>query len=407
MAARVVSPGEWVLLQTSDDRQMMVQATKSGVVRMSKKKRCSTAPLVGARFGSVFELVGKNLTPSDGDLLLDLTGALSGAAGNASEDGAAAGEGEGAVSAPTDNRGLVDDNSAQKLDPREIERMKKEGVGGRAIVDALVSNSATFAGKTIFSQAKYLKRKQMKYMTRVRVIRCTLDVVAEFLFARSQRKVHGLRWDSLAQMVSCADVRAGAKVLCLDGCGGLLTAACAARTGGFGEVVSVFAGKSAGSAKEWVERTSMPQAARDSVRFVALADALAAPAFADAASPGADCLLIAAGHSTEGTPLDPAPLLRALLPHLAPSRPFAVFSLYHETLSAAMLALRRSGIAANTSLFRTWSRPIQVLHGRTHPTMRMHDESGWVFTGTWAGPAAAAAVKAELAERAASKKRKR
>ena len=72
-----------------------------------------------------------------------------------------------------------------------------------------------------------------------------------------------------------------------------------------------------------------------------------------------------------------------------------------------MLELRRSGIAANTSLFRTWSRPIQVLHGRTHPTMRMHDESGWVFTGTWAGPAAAAAVKAELAEKAASKKRKR
>ena len=369
------SVGEWVLLNTSDERQLMVQATLSGKVRLSKKKSCSTAPLVGARFGSVFELVGRDLTPVEGDLLLDLTSSAAEATASASStEATAAGQ-----QSTTDNRELVDDNSAQTLPPEEIERMKKEGASGRRIVDALVAHSATFAGKTIFSQAKYLKRKQQKYIVRVRVVRCSIDVVAEFLFARSQRKLHGLRWDSLAQMISCADVRAGARVAVVDGCGGLLTASCAARTGGFGEVMNIYCGKSPGSAKEWVGRTSMPQVARDSVRYVALADLLEGGLGDEVGR--VDCLLIAAGASTEGTPLDPAPLIRALLPLLAPSRPFAVFSLHHERLAAAMLELRRLKTGACTSLFRTWSREIQVLHGRTHPTMRMHDESGCVLTG--------------------------
>ena len=110
------SVGEWVLLNTSDERQLMVQATLSGKVRLSKKKSCSTAPLVGARFGSVFELVGRDLTPVEGDLLLDLTSSAAEATASASStEATAAGQ-----QSTTDNRELVDDNSAQTLPPEEL-----------------------------------------------------------------------------------------------------------------------------------------------------------------------------------------------------------------------------------------------------------------------------------------------
>lgn len=40
--------------------------------------------------------------------------------------------------------------------------MKLEGRGGRAIVDAVVKNSATYADKTEYAKEKYVRKKQKK-----------------------------------------------------------------------------------------------------------------------------------------------------------------------------------------------------------------------------------------------------
>ncbi len=45
---------------------------------------------------------------------------------------------------------------------QDINEMREQGVSGRAIVKALIENSATFQNKTEFSKAKYLKKKQKK-----------------------------------------------------------------------------------------------------------------------------------------------------------------------------------------------------------------------------------------------------
>ncbi|KAI4982770.1 hypothetical protein ZWY2020_023262 [Hordeum vulgare] len=51
-----------------------------------------------------------------------------------------------------DNRSLVDNNTAQTLSSEDIEAMKREGVSGDAIVEALIANSSTFGNKIVFSQ---------------------------------------------------------------------------------------------------------------------------------------------------------------------------------------------------------------------------------------------------------------
>jgi tRNA (adenine-N(1)-)-methyltransferase non-catalytic subunit len=61
------------------------------------------------------------------------------------------------------NKDLLDDNTAQKLSKEEIDEMKKTGKSGEEIIRALVDNSDTFKTKTVFSQEKYLKKKQKKY----------------------------------------------------------------------------------------------------------------------------------------------------------------------------------------------------------------------------------------------------
>ena len=68
-----------------------------------------------------------------------------------------------ASTARGDNRNLVAGNvAAQGVSQDDITKMKREGVAGHDIIKALVSNSKTFADKTDFSKAKYLKKKVKK-----------------------------------------------------------------------------------------------------------------------------------------------------------------------------------------------------------------------------------------------------
>lgn len=53
------------------------------------------------------------------------------------------------------NAALVDSGEAQALSAADIRAMKASGAGGAAILDAVIAGSATFEGKTEFSQAKY------------------------------------------------------------------------------------------------------------------------------------------------------------------------------------------------------------------------------------------------------------
>jgi hypothetical protein len=69
----------------------------------------------------------------------------------------------------TNNSKLVDDNTAQQLKHEEIEQMKLDGRGGRAIVDAVVKNSSTYAEKTEYAKEKYIRKKQKKCVSLRRV----------------------------------------------------------------------------------------------------------------------------------------------------------------------------------------------------------------------------------------------
>jgi len=68
-----------------------------------------------------------------------------------------------------DNRDLVDKNTAQKLSQEDINKMKASGASGQDIIAKLVQSSTTFSQKTAYSQQKYLKKKQRKYITRFRL----------------------------------------------------------------------------------------------------------------------------------------------------------------------------------------------------------------------------------------------
>ena len=200
--------------------------------------------LLGAKFGSVFE--GSEKEKALLPVRID-TAHVAGAANdddgdedndNNNEDGGGDGggyDGKKEKSArddekdereQKDNRNLVDTNTAQELDGVKILAMRKsENKSGREIVAALCDNSKTYASKTAFSQEKYRKKKEMKYVTRIAVHRPTATTIARAIAEKDPRRIAGLRWDTLAMLLLAANVGEEARILVVDGTAGLVTAA--------------------------------------------------------------------------------------------------------------------------------------------------------------------------------------
>ena len=196
-------------------------------VRVRKGGFQATA-LIGAAYGSVFELAA-NRTGRGANALVPVP------------DGALVPAIHLDLGSGTDNRALVDTSEAQSLDASDIARMRTEGADGGTIIAALAGGSATFASKTAFSQEKWLRKKALKYLPRLRIVRTTPLNVCETALLKHPEKIAGLRPDSLARMLMAGDVRAGARPLVFDGVAGLLLAAAAHRMGGAGMLLAAHA----------------------------------------------------------------------------------------------------------------------------------------------------------------------
>jgi hypothetical protein len=142
--------------------------------------------------------------------------------------------------------------------------------GGRCV---LVSNSSTFGTKTAFSRAKYVRRKQLKYQVRFRIVRVMPAMLCAGMHLKDLRRMSNLREDTLGQVLSNANVSAGLRVLVADGGAmGVVTAGCVRRMGGYGSVISLFDGAAGsthpGYCEGVVDRMNLTVSERQSLRWV-------------------------------------------------------------------------------------------------------------------------------------------
>ncbi|XP_038141971.1 tRNA (adenine(58)-N(1))-methyltransferase non-catalytic subunit TRM6 [Cyprinodon tularosa] len=142
----------------------------------------------------------------------------------------------------TDNRHIVDDGKSQKLTRDDIETMKEQGLTDKEIIKQLIDNSSTFSNKTGYAQDKYIKKKKKKYENTVTVLKPTCRIIAMMYHGREPGKICHLRYDTLAQMLTLANIHAGSKVLVFDTCAGLVLGAIMERMGGYGSVIQMYPG---------------------------------------------------------------------------------------------------------------------------------------------------------------------
>uniref|UniRef100_A0A8P0SBF6 tRNA (adenine(58)-N(1))-methyltransferase non-catalytic subunit TRM6 n=1 Tax=Canis lupus familiaris TaxID=9615 RepID=A0A8P0SBF6_CANLF len=144
--------------------------------------------------------------------------------------------------AGTDNRNIIDDGKSQKLTQDDIKALKDKGIKGEEIVQQLIENSTTFRDKTEFAQDKYIKKKKKKYEAIITVVKPSTRILSIMYYAREPGKINHMRYDTLAQMLTLGNVRAGNKMIVMETCAGLVLGAMMERMGGFGSIIQLYPG---------------------------------------------------------------------------------------------------------------------------------------------------------------------
>jgi tRNA (adenine-N(1)-)-methyltransferase non-catalytic subunit len=235
--SNIINAGDTVIVRMHDDK------STSMLKVLGEQKICrskvSTKALIGAPYGSVFQITADRklqLVKDDEDdeeMIYSLTSEGLNGTGNVIVDELLKG----------DNRGYIDSNTAQKLTTDDIQRLRESGASGKQIIASLIANSDTWASKTEFAQEKWLKRKQKKYIRCVRIVRACPATVCEVYHAKNKDKICGLRWDSLAQVLSGGGVHSGSRVLVFDSVLGLAVGSVAYRLRGSGVVLGAYSGQ--------------------------------------------------------------------------------------------------------------------------------------------------------------------
>lgn len=124
--------------------------------------------------------------------------------------------------------------SQQTLSQQEIMELKKQGIDGREMIARQIAEHEAFELKNAYSKAKYQKRKESKYLKYFTLLPSTMYNICKFYFENEgyAKKIRDLRYDTLAQIVTLANIRPGSRVVVVDDAGGIVVGAIAERMAG-------------------------------------------------------------------------------------------------------------------------------------------------------------------------------
>eukprot|EP00916_Digyalum_oweni_P001887 GHVL01003647.1.p1 GENE.GHVL01003647.1~~GHVL01003647.1.p1 ORF type:complete len:337 (-),score=35.14 GHVL01003647.1:700-1710(-) len=231
--------GDYVIFQNLDGKRCIRKIAKSASCIRIGKVELPVSSVVGIPWNSAIELTGKKRweISNQSNTPLDHFISETSVAGDNFENCEQNGPDDANVDQKRDsdelanttqeinNRFLNDDNSAQALSSEDIAQMKREGITGSSLIAELASNSRTFKRKTIFSQKKWLAKKQKKHLVKIVCKPATIMNICETYFNKSQATSCGLRFDYLSLMINLGDVRCSKCVATLDLSNGLLNGA--------------------------------------------------------------------------------------------------------------------------------------------------------------------------------------
>lgn len=386
----IIKDGNYVMIKLPSENSRVHKLTKGASINLGKFGIFRADDIIGHPFGYTYEIVGEHQLRVVKEEFV---------------------EDKSELEPDEHNQNLRDDPSAQTLTMQQIEDLKKQSVdGGRELVEKVISSHAAFDQKTAFSQEKYLKRKQQKFLKRFRPVPIGSSELIEYYMDKDPAKIRDISEESLGLMMSLANIKPGGTYLVVEDLSGVLVAAMLERMGGEGTIViahgdehpkldalkflnlgdkfinkcvksinwlDFFEPEQAETVESLTEeelaalkKNAAVQYHRKKRRFDSFN---AVRALVDAAN--FDALIL-------GTELFVPTLIPRLIPMVGGSRPIVMYDAAKEALVETTHVLHKDLRVLAPTIFDTKVRRYQTLPGRMHPHMTMPGGGGYVLWGT-------------------------
>lgn len=392
----------YVMLRLPSENFKIEKLKENGMVNLGKFGSFRVNDIVGHPFGFTYEITGEDkklrIVQNESEMVDD----------------------RDELEPHENNRELLDDPSVQKLSAEEIEALKRQGLSGQEIVERVIKSHGSFDKKTAFSQDKYLKRKQQKFLQRFTPEPITSTELIDIYLEKDPAKIQDMSVESLGLMMSMADIRPGGTYLVADDVSGIIVAALMERMGGEGCIVCLhenehpnldalkymncsqelissmvktinwleylhpdetepFEAKPEDELKE-LKPSQRGQYHRKRLRhetYLQVRELIDNAKF--------DALIIA-------NDLHLPTMVPRLIPAIAGSRPVVFYSEFKEQLIELGHVLQRDHRVIAPTMLETRVRKYQTLPGRMHPAMTMRGGGGFVLWGTRVFPSEVNAV---------------
>lgn len=391
----VISEGNYVMIKLPSENMRLFKMNSGSRVNLGKFGSFQVNDILGHPFGYTYEIIGENqlrlvaeeFTRDENEAVVD------------------------ELQPDEHNQDLFDDPSAQQLTMDEIEELKKNSAdGGRELVDKVISSHSAFQKKTTFSQEKYIKRKEQKFLKRFTPVPIGTSELIEYYLDKEAHKVLDINEESLGLMLSMANIRPGGTYLVVDDMSGLLVAALLERMQGDGTIVVAHESEHANldclkymnlseeyvdervksinwldffepdQVDEFTEKTpEQLKEMRSHQRGQYYRKKRRADSYKQVRelidNSRFDALVI-------GTELYVPTLIPRLIPAIGGSRPIVIYDAAKEALVETTHVLHKDLRVLAPTIMETRVRRYQTLPGRFHPHMTMRGGGGYVLYGT-------------------------
>lgn len=410
---KIITTGQFVLVRLPSDGLKIVELRPDGVVSLGKFGLFKVSGIVGYPLGQSFEILeDSNVTPIK-SLKLDFE------LGTEEDEGSSEPTNEDLTryltSSAASNQNILDIGSKiQTLTSEEIDVLKKKGATseiGKQIIEKIVAGHEGFDKKTIFSQQKYLRRKQQKFLRRFTVEYLGSSELLKYYIEKDLPRMLDLSEETLGLILSYANVRPGGTYLLSDETGGVVLYALMERMQGQGKIIMVHENEHANiialrhlnyseelqssmiktinwlqflePQNERIDWEDLPESeieemkpAKKTQYLRRAARALEINSVISTVEQGNFDAFISVNTLHMPT------LVPLVLPTIGGSRPVVIYNQYKENLLELQHSLSDDKRILAPSILETRVRPHQTIPGRMHPVMTMRGFGGYVLWGT-------------------------
>ncbi|KAI5962439.1 TRM6 [Candida pseudojiufengensis] len=405
-----ITVGQHVLIRLPSNGLKIVQIQDSGIIGLGKFGHFEVSNIHGYPLGTSFEIIGDNG--------VRVIKSLTDQTNNVNQEIEESEEVQKTVltqmfsNSAENNQNIIDIGSKiQSLTKEDVDELKKSGASsdiGQLIIDKMIAGHEGFDKKTIFSQQKYLKRKQQKFLRRFTVEPLTSSNLLEYYVDKDPSKMLNLSVDTLGLIMTYGNVRPGGNYLVIDETGGVLVYAMLERMNQQGSIIVLHENEHANlvalkylkASEENLNKVVRPvnwlqfaEPENEKIDWKDEDTTVMKPKYVEhylrkkqkAANINTVLDMVVKGNfdgfismSTLYIP----DVLEYIIPKIGGSRPIVIYNQYKELLAEVQQLFTNDRRVLASSILETRVRPYQTIPGRMHPIMTMKSLGGYVLWGT-------------------------